>query len=48
MLKLVPYRYVTGNGMTRVEEGFLRDPDGEKPVQVQRGAYSYTGTDGQV
>ena len=42
------YEYITGNGMTRREEGYLRDPDGEAPVQVQKGSYSYTGTDGKA
>ncbi len=42
------YEYITGNGMTRREEGYLRDPDSEAPVQVQKGSYSYTDTDGQA
>ncbi len=42
------FEYVTGDGMTRKETGYLKNPESENPIQVVRGSYSYTGRDGKV
>jgi hypothetical protein len=36
------------NGISRTEDGFLKNPESERPVQVMTGSYSYTGPDGRV
>ena len=41
-------RYVTGTGDQRIEQGYLKNPESEHPIQVMEGAYSYTGSDGVV
>lgn len=45
---LTNIRFETGDGVSRREEGFLKNVEGKKPIQVQQGTYSYTGTDGKV
>jgi hypothetical protein len=44
------FRYVTGNGITAQEEGYLNNPNAQypdMPEQVAIGSYSYTAPDGQ-
>lgn len=50
------FRYVTGNGITAQEEGYLNNPQAQWPdcqspncpEQVAIGSYSYTAPDGQL
>lgn len=56
MIKILIYRWETGNNIIAQEEGFLKDlgPDPDSKdgqtlsAQVQQGSYSYTAPDGTV
>ena len=42
------FRYTGENGVSRIEDGYLKNPDSEKPIQVVKGSYSYIGPDDKV
>ena len=46
---MVPFfRYTGESGVSRIEDGYLKNPDSEKPIQVVKGSYSYIGPDEKV
>ena len=45
---LTQFRYTGESGVSRIEDGYLKNPEGEKPVQVMKGSYSYIGPDDKV
>ena len=42
------FRYTGENGVSRIEDGYLKNTDSEKPIQVVKGSYSYIGPDEKV
>ena len=42
------FRYTGESGVSRIEDGYLKNPDSEKPIQVVKGSYSYIGPDEKV
>ena len=41
-------RYTGESGVSRTEDGYIKNPDSEKPIQVVKGSYSYIGPDEKV
>ena len=42
------FRYTGENGVSRIEDGYLKNADSDKPIQVVKGSYSYIGPDDVV